>query len=64
MPPDMVRIDPPKARSCERCGREEAWSEDRATWVAKDPDDPATVGNPHCVHVWDVTGAYNPVVRS
>ncbi len=55
----MTCLNPPDARSCERCGRSEVWSTDRATWVAADA---SSLGNPHCVHVWDITGSYNPVV--
>jgi hypothetical protein len=54
----MAILEPPDARTCERCGREEVWSDERGTWVGAD-----TLGNPHCVHVWDITGTYNPVVR-
>ena len=54
----MTTVHPPDARACERCGRREVWSEERETWVATDED---TRGNPHCVHVWDITGTYNPV---
>lgn len=54
----MAILEPPDSRTCERCGREEVWSEERGTWVAAD-----TLGNPHCVHVWDITGTYNPIVR-
>lgn len=56
----MTDIDPPDRRSCERCGREEVWSDGRGTWVVADGADP---GNPHCVHAWDITGTYNPVAR-
>lgn len=59
----MVRVDPPESRTCERCGREEAWSEEQSTWVAADPADEERLGRPHCVHDWDVTGTYNPVSR-
>lgn len=58
----MTLIDPPDARTCERCGRAEVWSDDRETWVAADPDDGAA-GNPHCVHVWDITGNYRPIAE-
>jgi hypothetical protein len=58
----MPRLDPPDARTCERCGRSEVWSDDRATWVAADATDESTLGSPHCVHIWDITGTYNPVV--
>ncbi len=55
----MAVLEPPTRRACERCDRTEVWSDERGTWVA-DGDDR---GNPHCVHVWDITGTYNPVKR-
>ena len=54
----MAILHPPDERTCERCGREEVWSDDRGTWVGT-----GSLGNPHCVHVWDITGTYNPIVR-
>jgi hypothetical protein len=58
----MVTIDPPEQRTCERCGREEVWSDTKQTWVVaeSDTDDPPT-GEPHCLHEWDISGNYNPV---
>lgn len=54
----MAVLEPPDRRTCERCGREEFWSDDRGTWVVTES---GPAGNPHCVHVWDITGTYNPV---
>ena len=54
----MPILEPPDRRRCERCGREDVWSDERGTWVAADP---AKRGNPHCVHDWDITGTYNPI---
>jgi hypothetical protein len=60
-PPDnlarMVRIEPPKERRCERCGRVETWDKEAGTWVAHAADR----GEAHCVHIWDITGSYNPI---
>lgn len=56
----MAILEPPEERTCERCGRREVWSDDSGTWVARSEDDR---GRPHCVHVWDVTGTYNPIDR-
>lgn len=53
----MTTVHPPDERTCERCGREEVWSDERGTWVAAGDD----LGHPHCVHDWDITGTYNPV---
>ena len=60
----MVTIDPPRKRQCERCGRVGTWDDDTGTWVAGGADDESDRGNPHCVHVWDITGAYNPIGQS
>jgi hypothetical protein len=56
----MTAIDPPRERHCERCGRAEQFDDDSETWVG----DPSNPGDPHCVHVWDITGTYNPVTGS
>lgn len=55
----MVTINPPTERSCERCGREEAWSEQKQTFVAS--DETGKRGQPHCLHEWDINGKYNPL---
>lgn len=59
----MVELDPPEARTCERCGRTEVWSDEQGTWVAADPSDGGTLGTPHCVHDWDISGNYRPVTH-
>jgi len=45
---------------CERCGRHDVWDEDAETWVIAEADGDEQVGNPHCLHEWDINGAYNP----
>lgn len=59
----MVEIDPPRERTCERCGREDVWDESQETWVIVESDGDRRVGSPHCLHEWDINGAYNPVVE-
>jgi hypothetical protein len=49
-------IDPPSERTCERCGREDRWDDDRENWVIV-----GEVGDPNCIHEWDINGSYNPV---
>ncbi|MHB9286545.1 HEWD family protein [Halobacteriales archaeon Cl-PHB] len=56
----MTTVTPPSERTCERCGRQEVWSDERRTWVADPDGDP---GTPHCLHEWDITGTYNPVTE-
>ena len=55
----MTRIDPPQERECTCCGRQEVWDEARGTWAAENGGD--GLGRPHCVHEWDISGAYSPV---
>jgi len=57
----MVTIDPPTERRCERCGRVETWDEGTDAWVAVERDGDVLRGNSHCVHVWNITGSYNPI---
>ncbi|MFB6163482.1 MAG: HEWD family protein [Halococcoides sp.] len=57
----MVEIDPPDERTCERCGREDVWDDERDTWAIRTEDGDKRVGNPHCLHEWDINGAYSPV---
>jgi hypothetical protein len=55
----MATLVPPTERVCERCGRRDVWDADRETWVAAE-DGEGQLGNPHCVHEWDINGTYNP----
>lgn len=59
----MTSIDPPTERSCERCGRKDVWDEEAETWVAATEDGTPRVGNAYCLHVWDISGSYNPIVE-
>lgn len=57
----MVTIEPPEKRRCERCGRVELWDDGEGAWVARDGSGRTDRGNAHCVHIWDITGSYNPI---
>lgn len=57
----MVDIDPPTERTCERCGRQDVWDDDKETWVICTVDGEKRPGNPHCLHEWDINGAYSPL---
>ncbi|WP_336327804.1 HEWD family protein [Halovenus sp. HT40] len=57
----MSAIEPPTERTCERCGRVEEWDEDQQTFVAASDD---SLGQPHCLHEWDINGQYNPLQES
>ncbi|WP_202932641.1 HEWD family protein [Halorussus salinus] len=54
----MVELDPPSERECQRCGRRDVWDPDETTWRI---DGAARAGNPHCIHEWDINGAYRPI---
>ncbi|RXK49109.1 HEWD family protein [Halorientalis pallida] len=56
----MAEVIPPTERVCERCGRHDRWEEARDTWVIVTEDGEKAVGNPHCLHEWDINGDYNP----
>ncbi len=58
-----VRVRTPTARVCERCGRVEHWNDDCDGWQIAIEDDEKQVGNPHCLHEWDINGTFNPVVE-
>jgi hypothetical protein len=57
----MTRIDPPRERECERCGRQDVWDTDRGAWTIATDDGKRQTGTPRCLHEWDINGAYNPV---
>jgi hypothetical protein len=60
-----AQLRKPSERTCERCGREEVWSEAAATWrVRRDEEDrPVAIGSRSCIHEWDIDGAFDPVVE-
>jgi hypothetical protein len=56
----MATVFPPRERTCERCGRHDEWDDDARTWLIVSEDGEKQVGNPHCLHEWDINGNYNP----
>ena len=51
-----VTITPPRARTCELCGRAERWDDEADGWrIADDP------GNAYCIHEWDINGSFVPL---
>lgn len=54
------RIRAPSRRICERCGRREAWDADQVSWVIDPHADDSAVGEPHCIHEWDINGTFSP----
>lgn len=55
----MVVIRAPEERTCTECGRREVWDDEDEAWRV----DGDAVGNVYCVHAWDVTGSFTPVVE-
>jgi hypothetical protein len=56
----MPGISTPTQRTCERCGRSDVWDERRQEWTIAEADGERQVGNPYCIHEWDITGSFNP----
>lgn len=56
-----AEIVPPSDRSCELCGRQDEWDTTTENWVIATEDGERQVGNPNCLHEWDINGRYNPV---
>lgn len=53
----------PDRRECERCGRTEVWDEDVGAWQVHEGNEGRSVGNPFCIHEWDIGGSFSPVER-
>lgn len=51
----------PDRRECERCGRVEVWED--AHWRIHETDDGGRVGDPFCIHEWDINGSFPPFDR-
>ena len=56
----MSEVVPPTERTCERCGRRDAWDDGRATWAIVEQDGEKRIGDPYCLHEWDINGEYSP----
>jgi len=50
----------PSVRECERCGRKEEWDEDDETWRIATLEGDRRVGDPYCIHEWDINGKFAP----
>ena len=59
----MIEVVPPTERTCERCGRRDVWNEDRTSWAIDEEDGEKYIGDPYCLHEWDINGAYNPITE-
>lgn len=54
-----AEIRQPGKRTCVVCGREERWDDGVKAWQVADDG----VGEVFCIHDWDITGKFTPVVR-
>ena len=59
-----AEIVPPTERACTVCGRRDVWDEATENWVIAHEDGERQVGNPNCIHEWDINGEYNPVAET
>jgi len=57
-----VRLNPPKRRTCTRCGREDVWDEAVGDWTIREVDGEKRSGDRFCMHEWDITGSHTPIV--
>lgn len=64
-----TELKTPERRECERCGRHEVWddstgwrivTENSANGQPNENGEDRTVGNSHCIHEWDIDGAFSP----
>ncbi len=57
---EQPSIRKPQRRACELCDRREVWSDEAETWTIDSDDGEDAVGDPHCIHEWDINGAFLP----
>ncbi|MEF8818753.1 MAG: HEWD family protein [Haloferacaceae archaeon] len=57
----MVRLRTPTDRLCERCGRHERWRDEG--WLVVREDGEPLVGDPFCLHEWDINGTFSPIAE-
>ncbi len=56
-----VALIPPTRRACLDCGRQDVWDPKRGEWTICEVDGVRQVGEPFCLHEWDITGNHRPV---
>ena len=60
---DMSEVVPPTERTCERCGRRDTWNDDLGSWSIDEEGGEKLIGDPYCLHEWDINGNYNPIAE-
>lgn len=60
-----IQLNPPSDRTCRLCGRRERWDADRGEWriASEENDGEPAIGDPFCIHEWDITGTHRPIVE-
>ena len=53
-------IRAPTKRVCEQCDRRERWDDEYETWAIERTDGTLSVGDPYCLHEWDINGNFSP----
>ena len=56
-----AQLRKPTERVCERCDRAERWDEDEESWQVVREDGEPRVGDPFCLHEWDINGDFVPI---
>ncbi|MFB6353462.1 MAG: HEWD family protein [Halobacteriales archaeon] len=56
-----VTLNPPEQRTCVVCGREDVWDAEDGEWRIREVDGERQVGEPYCLHEWDITGNHRPI---
>ena len=56
-----VALVPPTRRACLRCGRQDRWDPQLGEWTIVEINGRRAVGQPFCLHEWDITGSHRPV---
>ena len=51
-----LRLRHPSKRTCECCGRSERWATEG--WQVN-----GSLGDPYCIHEWDINGSFVPFER-
>ncbi|WP_254768192.1 HEWD family protein [Salinilacihabitans rarus] len=55
-----AQLRKPTERVCECCNRTERWDEGLDAWQIARENGERLAGDPHCIHEWDINGAFNP----
>lgn len=56
-----TRLNRPTERECIECGRHETWKDDPGTWTITNEASERLVGDPFCIHAWDINGTHDAI---